>query len=457
MHQPAGLAYLAASLEKSGIDVKVFDLSACSSTLNDLKRLLEDFQPDIVGITTNIAIARQSCVTGLFIKAQFPQIKVIFGGPWASMSIDFILQKRICDIVVVGEGEETIVELCQHYEKGLDLKDVAGLAYLDQRGAVSLTNPRSFIDDLDSLAFPAWHLFPDPRKYMHFNRYFPFFPLLATRGCVFDCIHCTKFIHGYKIRYRSVENIIAELKWLKKEFKAKEIHIIDDNFTMDREYCLKVLKEIVRSGLDFKINFANGIRADTVTPAMIHLMKRAGVYSIALGVESGNDYILRAIGKRTSTEKIKFAADLIKKNGLFLRTFFILGLPGDNIKTMQQTIDFSKRLDADYAHFFIANPFPGTKMNEILRRTHPDARVLFSGFYNKVNESNYVGFVPWKTVDYFHKKAHLQYYLNPIKPIRIISRFRTFQDFRWMLNFVALFFGEIIEKKSRKHPAKVKT
>ncbi len=456
VHQPTGLAYLASALEKSGVEVKIFDLTAENASLDTLKGLIQSFNPDLIGITTNVAIARKACITGRYIKRVFPQVKVIFGGPWASTNAGYVLNSRICDVVVIGEGEETIVELCKIIEIGGDFHQIKGIAFKENMNNIIFTEQRPFIDNLDALPFPAWHLFPDPKKYMHFNRYFPFFPVLATRGCVYNCIHCTKFIHGYKIRQRSVENVIEELKLLKSKYGAKEILIIDDNFTMNRKFCTNLLKEIIKNNLNLKINFANGVRADTLTPGLVRLMKEAGTYSIALGVESGNDKILQMIGKNTTRAKIEKAAYLIKKSGIFLRTFFILGLPGDSNASMNETIEFARKLDAEYAHFFIANPFPGTRMHEMLKEKHPNSCYLFSDFYNKVNEKNFVGFVPWNAVNYYHKRAYVLYYARPSKILSLLSKSRTLQDIKWMFNFVGLFIGTLIDGRGLKKGLKRK-
>lgn len=439
VHQPAGLAYLAASLEIAGFEVIVWDMTASRMSFQDLRESAESTKPDVIGITMNVAIARQACLTVLFLKKTFPSMILVAGGPWASTNSTFLLERQICDIVVIGEGEDTMVELCRRIRGKEDLAGVKGLAFKDPITSTIQTGaPRPRIEHLDSLPFPAWHLFPPSTRYMHFNRYFPFFPLLATRGCAYDCIHCTKFVHGYKIRQRSAENVIEELKYLKDRFQAKEIIIIDDNFTADRSFCTSVLKAIIKNGLDIKINFANGIRADTVTPALVKLLKRAGTYSIALGVETGNDEMLQAIGKRTSKVAILHAAKLIKRAGIFLRTFFILGLPGDTHKTMDETISFARQLDADYAHFFIANPFPGTKMHAMLPERDVLGRGRFSQFYNKMDESNYVGFVPLVVLQRYHRRAYRTYYLRPRKILSLLGKFRTFQDVRWMFNFVVL-------------------
>ncbi len=446
VHQPAGLAYLAAVLERAGIDVIIIDMTAERIDFHALQKKISAFTPDIVGITTNVAIAKQACLTGKFVKKYFPQVQVIFGGPWATVNAEYIITRGIGDVVVVGEGEDTFLELCHHIQEGKPLNDVKGIGFKAASGAVIKTGARPFIENLDAIPFPAWYLFPPSKHYMHFNRYFPYFPVLTTRGCIYDCIHCTKFVHGYKIRYRSVENVLDELVLLKKKHGAKEVFIIDDNFTMSRAYCTGVLKGIIKRGIDLKINFSNGIRADTVTPGLVKLLKRAGTYSIALGVESGNDTILKHIGKHTNTGAIRYAASLIKKENMVLRTFFILGLPGDTDKTMSETIQFARELDADYAHFFMANVFPGTKMHDMLKEDTNLPRHMFSNFYNKMDKDTYQGFVPWKSLHWYHKRAYLSYYARPLKLLSIISKFKTFQELKWMINFIVLLVFDFFKR-----------
>ncbi|MHA1793963.1 MAG: B12-binding domain-containing radical SAM protein [Promethearchaeota archaeon] len=439
-HQPLSLAYLASILEKSGHEVEIHDMIADKISLKELISRLEKFQPRVIGVTSNIAIAKDACLVALYIKKNLSmQTTVVMGGPWASINQEFILEKKIADIVVRGEGELVLQKIIDNIDDKNQWKKIKGTCYMDDHSKKIIVNERArFIDDLDSLPFPAWHLLPPSRNYFCFNRYFPFYPVITTRGCPYNCIHCTKFIHGYKIRTRSIENIMRELKMLKKKFGAKEIFIVDDNFTMNRKFCTTLLKEIIKEKLDLKLNFGNGVRADTLTPALVKLMKRAGTYSIALGVESGDQDIINKIGKSVKLETILRAARLIKKHGIFLRTYFILGLPDDNVTTMKKTIDFAIKLDAEYAHFFKATIFPGTRMHEIYKEKTGRDTSVFASYYNRLSKNAYQGFVPTKLLNKLYTRAYIRYYLRPRKILSLISKFRTFQEFKWMFNFVLL-------------------
>jgi anaerobic magnesium-protoporphyrin IX monomethyl ester cyclase len=365
-HEPLGLALLTAMI-KNDHEVMVIDATAENLQFKKIIDRITKFNPDIIGITTNISIAYAACELALRIKLHSHGMRIIMGGPWATANYNFILKHKIGNYVALGEGEYTFKEFLHRLEQNIPIDDLEGFAFLNLEGEIVSNPMKHFIQDLDALPYPAWEYFPPSNKYFNNYRHLPLYPIMVTRGCPYGCIHCTKIIHGYQIRKRSVEHVIGEIKYLKEKFNVKEIIIIDDNFTQDVEYAESILDAIAKARLNIYILMPNGIRADTLNPQLLSKMKRAGVYGFSIGVESGVQHIVNRIGKKLDLQKVRYAAKLAKEFGFLWRAFFILGLPYDSLDTMRQSVQFAKEIDPDFAYFFIAKAFPGSKMYDMAR------------------------------------------------------------------------------------------
>lgn len=443
-HPPLGLAYLAAAVEQAGHEIIVIDAAALNLNYSQLITRLKNETPDIIGISTNILSAAQSLVLCRLIRKQVPSIKLVMGGPWASAVYDMLLKKRYCDFVVVGEGEIAFTALLEKLEKGAIPSNIPGVAYLNNN-SVEL-EPPCFIDNLDELPFPAWHLLPPPKKYLFHARRNVFYPIMTSRGCPFRCNHCTKIIHGNKVRLRSIENVIAEILYLKDKFNVKEISIIDDNFTLNAKRAEKICDEIIKRKLDILIQFSNGVRADTLTPRLIRQLKRAGTYKMAIGVESGNQNVVNQIGKKLDLDAVRAAVRLIKREKIILYAFFIIGHPFDTIKTMNDTVKFAVEIDAEYPHFFKAIAFPGTELFNLIRR---EGRFLMSlrdieRGYNTGNANFEIYDLKAKDIERVFKDAYRRFYLRPTKVLSLLSHIRGFTELKYILNFGILTILNII-------------
>ena len=435
-HPPLSLAYLGAILRKEGHDVHVIDAAAEDLSFPRLVDRLAGMHLGAIGITTNISISRKAVITARYIKKFLPGIPIIMGGPWATIEYDMILRRGICDFVVHGEGEYTTLDLLAGLKDKGTLKDVKGISFLDEKGLVITTPTRELITELDALPFPAWDLLPPSKKYTFPHQKVPYYPIMTTRGCAYDCIHCTKIVHGYKYRKRSVENVIQELKYLKEKFGAKEIFIIDDNFNQDIERAERILDEIIKNQFNFRIKFSNGIRADKITPRLGRKLKAAGTYAAALGIESGNQDIVNRIGKKLDLRKVIKATRILKQNKIITAGFFILGHPYDNYTTMLETLNFAKALDLDYPHFFKAIPFPGTKMYDLIREQGhfiPGGKEeAIEGYSIKA-----VNFEIWnlkmKDIEKAFKLSYRWFYLRPRKVIQLIGQFRVLSEVWWAI------------------------
>jgi anaerobic magnesium-protoporphyrin IX monomethyl ester cyclase len=454
VHPPLGIAYLAAILREQGHEVRVFDAAVANLDFDELERLVRGFEPAIIGLTTNVATAAMACYTARVLKKSMPRSTIIFGGPWATIEAEAVIRKRLADIVVMGEGEETVVQLASVIEKGGGFESVDGITFCNETGTTIKTKTRPFIKDLDSLPFPAWDLLPASKHYHYNNRYYPYYPILTSRGCPFDCIYCTKVVHGYKMRYRSVENVIAEIRFLKEEYKIKELIIADDNFTQDPLRAEKIFDRIYEENLDIKIIFSNGIRSDIYSERLVAKMKRAGVYRVFLGIESGNQFIVNRIRKGLRLDDVRGFVTLLRKYRIEHWGYFMLGLPGDTPATMMDTIRFSVQQRIK-PHFHKTIAVPGTKLYDQVKGCIQNRGLLFDASYSKAGATfeSYPG--QGKDMQLALRRGYAMFYFNPRTIINLLSETRTLQDILWVFNsslrILEMALGKVFERRLEKN------
>jgi len=219
-------------------------------------------------------------------------------------------------------------------------------------------------------------------------------------------------VSGRKIRRRSIDNVLGEIKMLNKDFGIKEFHIIDDNFTMDKEYAKDLLRKLKALDLGMTWAVPNGVRMDALDDELLALMKETGLYLISLGIESGSDEVLKAMKKSITVAKIRECVDRIDKAGIDMAGFFILGFPGETAKTIRQTIDFAAELPLKRANFFTYLPFPGTESYEKLLADGELKDVDWERFYF-TNAAYVPRGITRKELKGLHRLAFAKFYLRP--------------------------------------------
>lgn len=433
LHPPLGLAYLGAVLERRGDEVQVIDAAVLNLSFPELERQVSRFDPGVIGLTANIGTYLFSCYTARVLKRTSHSAKMIFGGPWATVNASLLLRMGLADIVVLGEGECTVEELMRCLENDGDLADVTGIAFRDKAGVVVQTGPRAMLEDLDSLPLPAWHLLPPSRLYTYNNRSTPCYPIMTSRGCPFDCIYCTKIIHGYRLRYRSVDNVINELRYLKSHFKVKEVIIADDTFTQDPVRAGRILDRIHADKLGMSLLLSNGIRSDIYSDAFVARMRRAGVYRVCLGIESGNQDVLRSIKKQLKLEDVTRFVALLRKYRIDHIGYFMLGLPEDTWDTMMDTVFFAVH-NRIQPHFHKTIAVPGTKLHEQVKH-----KLVPRGYGNQTSYSS--GGATFETypgqgrdLQRALRVGYLRYYMSPHGVLQVLGNTRSFLDVKWLLN-----------------------
>jgi len=366
MHMPfalLGLGYLAAVLEKNNYQVDVIDCQVLKLSFDDFKSEIRKRQPDIVGVTSSTLTYQTGLKLIKIAKEACPNCITLAGGSHVTFWDDHALEEcQELEIVIRREGENTILELVQRIETGKSYTDVLGTT-CRKDGKIVRNPDRPYIEDLDSLPFPARHLWPMER----FRELEDILYLATSRGCVYWCEFCTTVrMHGRKYRMRSPKNVVDELEYLNKTYKVHKFTFCDDAFTVDQPRTEAICNEILSRGL--KIEWNCGTRVDMLTKEMLVKMKDAGCISVWFGVESGTQQVLDAMKKGITPELTIKVLGWVREVGLKPVPNVILGFPGETKESAWKTIKFVEKVAPDDVGFYnVATPFPGTPMYDMVK------------------------------------------------------------------------------------------
>jgi radical SAM superfamily enzyme YgiQ (UPF0313 family) len=322
------------------------------------------------------------------------------------------------DFLFQGEAELGLPLLLEEIQNRSEynLGDIPGLVWRNDQGKFTFNN-KVYPENLDALGLPAWDLI-HPEKYPEaqhgaFFRKFPIAPIMITRGCPFNCTFCAGgLISGKKIRKRSIANVLSEIKMLYDDYGIREFHIVDDNFSMDRKYAKELLRNLINLRLDISLATPNGVRVDSLDEELLDLLKKAGLYLISLGIESGSNRILSLMKKNLTAEKIRHSIDMIRKFKIDIAGFFIVGFPQETIEEIEETIKFSLKLDLIRANYFTYLPFPGTESYRELEKNSELDNIDWRKFYFMSAPYVPVGLTQKKLKD-LQRKAFFRFYLRP--------------------------------------------
>lgn len=389
--QPLGTLYVAAGLRNAGHEVKLFDGAFLSQ--NEMLVEVEAFAPRFAGIYSTAFSWTGAKRLAAAIKELDARIFTGVGGPYPIAAREECLlndTEGFIDAVVTGEGELTVPEMVGALEQGAPLQGVAGVVFRDG-GDIVANEARKLIVDLDSLPFPARDILGDTGVYLPppaTYRRQPVAVMLTSRGCNRRCIYCFQMDkgRGSGIRYRSVENVLAEIE-LCLEQGYREIKFIDDTFAADYDRAVRIAREIKARRLDF--TWFVSACVNQVDRELLQAFKDAGCWAILLGAESGVQKNLNTLKKGITLEQTRQAVAAAKAAGLKVITPFIFGIPGESFEDGLETIRFACELDADVANFHAITPFPGTELY--------DNAAKFGAVSDELTDYTYQGaaFVPY--------------------------------------------------------------
>jgi radical SAM superfamily enzyme YgiQ (UPF0313 family) len=346
---------IGAILEQAGFLVVVLDAHLEALSEAEVKERIRAVNPSVVGITMMTSTAIVSHRIAQLVKEVDPDTRVVVGGVHPDALPDETLRNRAIDCVVRGDGEYTMLEICQ----GKAEKEILGLSY--RVGNRPVHNPgRPTLMNLDELPPYAYHLIPMGKYYPAAGAYrrLPAINMLMTRGCPGKCIFCNSAETA--LRTRDARRVVDEIKHLRDAYGIREIQFYDDTFTVMKKNALRFCELMAEENVG--VGFSCFARTDCFSPKMAKALKKAGCHQVMFGVESGSQQILKTLRKDIDLARTRQAVQEAKDAGLEVRAAFIFGTPGETLQTMQETVDYAMSLDPDLAIYNITTPYPGTQL-----------------------------------------------------------------------------------------------
>lgn len=414
---PADLMYLAAVAEKQGFEAKIADYSQSGDYEEDLR----EFKPDY--LVVNIATPTLEHDLDAVKKAKeiCPNITTVAkGAAFLTLGEKIVSEHNELDFGILGEAENTLKDILDNKPKN----NILGI-YYKENDEVKFTGKRPFIEDLDSLPFPARHLVnnniykrPDNNKVQA--------TIKVSRGCPFHCFFCLATpVSGAKVRRRSPENIVAEIRECVEKYNIKNFLFWSDIFNIDKDWTMKLCQAIIDSGL--KITWSANTRADTADYEMAKMMYKSGCRLVSIGVESGSQYMLEKMGKKITLNDVRRTVKVFKKAKIRIYNYFVIGLPWETEETVEETIKFAIELSSDFISFYTATPLPGSRFYDYaLEHNLFDKETSFENayYYPAVNTHN----LTRERVFELHKAAVKRFYLRPLYILKMLFRIRSFEE-----------------------------
>jgi len=472
---PLGLMYLASWLRKFGLKSKIVELGIFdikqAIILKDrirfgisdkeILKTLKKEKPKIVGITSMYSIYYHDVMEiAQTVKRFNKEIKVVIGGNHASSYWNYVLKDKNIDFVVIGEGEQTFLELCRAIlKKKKSFRKIKGIAFRGRGGKIVKTEPRELISDLDEIPFPARDLIdfekylitPDAQPYL--MRY-PATGIITSRGCPGRCVYCTvRAVWGRTWRGRSAKNVVDEIELLVKKYGVREIAFLDDSASVNKIRWKEICEEIIRRKINIKWTTPNGIAHWTLDKPTIRKMYKAGCYRITFGIESGNPQTREFLGKPYPLSQAKELIQYANKIGMWTICTNIIGFPYEQMNSIRDTIEFAKKCGTDFATFYLLIPQPTSDVYQYFRKEN---LLNFDSFFEDLKfdgkifeEINYILNETGADTKYFKKEElrkiqknayrefmtyrALSYILNPTK---IIRKIHSREDFFYVLKLL---------------------
>ncbi|HAG10156.1 MAG TPA: hypothetical protein DCK76_01910 [Desulfotomaculum sp.] len=384
---PLGLAYLGAVLEGNGIQTKIVDCLVegwekraeigkdtirIGLPFEEIEEIIRQYDPDLVGVNVLFTKQRENAhkIFSLAKKVN-KNIVTVAGGAHATVLPEMVLADQNVDYAVIGEGENTLIDLINVLEGKSDRSVLDGIGFKDQN-TIRILPKTKFISDLDGLPFPARHLL-NMEKYFGLaashgtRRKERFSPIITSRGCPAKCTFCSaKQVWGKKYRCRSAENVIAEMKQIKSTYAIEELLFEDDNFNLNVGRTEKILDLMIQEKLNFVWDTPNGVSAYSLNENIIYKMKRSGCYKLNLPIETGNQYVMdNIIKKPVKLHRIKPLVDYARSIQLDVGMFLVMGMPGEKEEQIWDSFRLARDLKIYSPHISIATPYPGSELYDI--------------------------------------------------------------------------------------------
>lgn len=439
-----GISYISSFLEKNGFSPKIFDAVFQGWSEKELAYHVETFRPDIIGITAMTHEITQAARLTAELKKRL-KVPVVVGGSHVTALPERTLSEfPAFDYGIRGEGEKTLLELIRllfDNGQGQEARAIQGLIFKNA-GSIIVNEPRPWLtqEELEQLPYPAFDQYYGENRNALSGKH-SYYVMFSARGCPYHCAFCMQVL-GRQVRPFSAEKICREIEHAVSRYCAHTIDFADEIFLFDSERTNEILNLMIKRGLSERIRWKGLTRANMVNQDLIALAKRSGCFQLEMGVESGDDGILKAIGKKITVEQVRNAVKIIKRNGIKLGTYFILGHPNETKETVRKTVRLAAALNTDTIAVGVMVPYPGTAIYTMAKQGEAGYRLLSENWadYDKYGgKALELAGIPYKELQKYQKLAYVGLY---IKNLRVID----------LLNFVlqrrrGLFF--FLQKKIR--------
>lgn len=436
---PLGILSIASYVEQQGFSVQVLDVHAERLDDREVADRIALARPRFVGISvlTNMAIPAHAVAR--ICKRIAPGCKVIVGGVHAEALPEDMLRNSAIDAVARGDGEETMLDLL----RGLPFAEVKGLSYRDGRRVVH-NAPRPIEKNLDQYPFPAYHLIDFKNYFPAVGTYrrLPAISMLVTRGCVGRCTFCNSA--RTILRTRSPASVVEQIKLLRYQYGVRQIQFYDDTFTVMRKNALEVCRRLVEEKVD--ITWVAYIRGDCFSEDIAAAMKQAGCHQVLMGIETGDEQIMRNIKKPINKERYRCAVEIAHRHGMEVRASFILGLPGETRESMKASLDLAEELDVDLVQVNLLAPYPGTEVFNWAVENN----LLIHRNWNEYGQDKVLINLPTISAQElydFEKYSYRAFYMRPRVLLRQLKRVASLRQIRDLFAaFVMLILGAVMYK-----------
>jgi radical SAM superfamily enzyme YgiQ (UPF0313 family) len=408
------LGGLAAWVRQHGYPCQIIDLHVRNMYPDDATSEVAEIQPDIVALTSKTLGWPAVIEIAQMVRRAAPNAIVVVGGPHMSIYARESLTWPCFDIAVVGDGEETFLEICDRVEQGssmADMQDILGTAVRTDDGIIQ-NPPRPLPRDINKYPMTAWDMLP-LQDYNVMTLLKPFATMVTTRGCPWHCGYCSQ-VYSEKLRFRSVELVVDEMEFLEKNYGVREIVFFDETFTIGKKRMRKFSEEVQRRGLNVKFNIR--ARVDTVDREVVRALKKAGLRSIHMGVEAGTNRVLKIMNKQITREQTEEAFRVCREEGVDTRGYFMVGYYDTTHDDVEDMIKFASGLGLDWASFSVATALPATDLYRIAQE-----RGYVDGDFWKQYTIDGGGVIPQLETETFtaeqlrayRTKAYMKFYLRP--------------------------------------------
>lgn len=447
------LGTLAAWIRQNGYDVDLVDLHVENIYPKDAAYRVTDYDPDIVALTAKTLGWPAVIEIAQMVRATKPNALIVVGGPQLSIYAEESLSWECFDLAVVGDGEDTLLEICDRIESGSEWTDIQGTYARLSNGDVIKNPPRPLSKDINKYPMTAWDLMP-MSDYHCLTLLKPFATMVTTRGCPWHCGYCSQ-VYSEKLRFRDVGLVVDEMEYLVKNYGIKEIVFFDETFTIGKKRMRKFSEEILRR--DLKVKFNIRARVDTVDRDVVRLLKRAGLRSIHMGVEAGTDRVLKIMNKQITRAQTIEAFRICREEGVDTRGYFMVGYYDAAPQDVEDMIDFASGLGLDWASFSVATALPATDLYRISQE-----RGYVDGDFWKQYTIDGGGAIPQLETETFsaeqlrayRTKAYMKFYLRPDLIRRKLSKTEGRAELLEMAGGAQV-LGEIIKSTIKRAVPKV--